>query len=98
MVKKLELIGLQFVSDVDNQLLSDKLNHMKIVISGTFIYNSRADIKKKIEEHGGKNLSSISKNTTFVIAGKDMGPSKKQKAIDLGIPLLSEKEFLAKLN
>jgi DNA ligase (NAD+) len=71
---------------------------MKIVISGTFIYNSRADIKKIIEEHGGKNVSSISKNTTFVIAGKDMGPSKKQKAIDLGIALLSEKEFLAKLN
>jgi DNA ligase (NAD+) len=98
LVKNLELIGLQFVSDVDDSILSDKLKHMKIVISGTFIYNSRADLKKIIEEHGGKNVSSISKNTTFVIEGKDMGPSKKQKATDLGIALLSEKEFLAKLN
>ncbi|MBT4344827.1 MAG: NAD-dependent DNA ligase LigA [Flavobacteriales bacterium] len=98
LLKNLEFIGLQFVSDIDDSILSYKLKHMKIVISGTFIYNSRADIKKIIEEHGGKNVSSISKNTTFVIAGKDMGPSKKQKAIDLGIALLSEKEFLAKLN
>ncbi|MDG1426463.1 MAG: NAD-dependent DNA ligase LigA [Flavobacteriales bacterium] len=98
LVKNLQLIGLQFVSDFDDSILSDKLKNMKIVISGTFIYNTRADIKKIIEEHGGKNVSSISKNTTFVIAGSDMGPSKKQKAIDLGIALLSEKEFLAKLN
>ena len=98
LLKNLEIIGLQFVSDIDDSILSYKLKHMKIVVSGTFIYNSRADIKKIIEEHGGKNVSSISKNTTFVIAGKDMGPSKKQKAIDLGIALLSEKEFLAKLN
>ena len=51
-----------------------------------------------IEEHGGKNVSSISKNTTFVLAGDNMGPSKKQKAEDLRIPLLSEEEFLVKIN
>ena len=53
--------------------------------------------KKMIEEHGGKNVSSISKNTTFVLAGENMGPSKKQKAEDLKIPLVNEVEFLAKI-
>ncbi|MBT6650549.1 MAG: hypothetical protein HOB54_04175, partial [Flavobacteriales bacterium] len=51
-----------------------------------------------IEEHGGKNVSSISKNTTFVLAGENMGPSKKQKAEDLKIPLGNEDEFLAKID
>ena len=51
-----------------------------------------------IEDHGGKNVSNISKNTTFVLAGDNMGPSKKQKAKDLRIPLLSEEEFLLKIN
>ena len=51
-----------------------------------------------IEDHGGKNVNSISKNTTFVLAGNNMGPSKKKKAEDLGVELVSEKEFLAKLN
>ena len=56
------------------------------------------ELKKMIEEHGGKNVSSISKNTTFVLAGDNMGPSKKQKAENLGIPLLTEIEFLAKIS
>jgi DNA ligase (NAD+) len=51
-----------------------------------------------IEEHGGKNVSSISKNTTFVLTGENMGPRKKQKAEDLDISLVTEEEFLAKLN
>ena len=51
-----------------------------------------------IEEHGGKNISSISKNTTFVLSGGNMGPSKQQQAIDLGIPLVSEEEFLSKIS
>jgi len=51
-----------------------------------------------IEEHGGRNIGSISKNTTFVLAGDNMGPSKKQKAEDLKIPLVNETEFLEKIS
>ncbi|MEC8852929.1 MAG: BRCT domain-containing protein, partial [Bacteroidota bacterium] len=58
----------------------------------------RIELKQMIEDHGGKNVSSISKNTTFVLAGNNIGPSKKQKAEDLKIPLLKEEEFLAKIN
>ena len=51
-----------------------------------------------IEDHSGKNVSSISKNTTFVLAGDNIGPNKFQKAKDLGIPLINEEEFLEKFN
>ena len=51
-----------------------------------------------IEKHGGKNVSSISKKTTFVLAGENMGPSKQQKAEDLGIPFISEEEFINKIS
>ena len=71
---------------------------MRIVVSGVFHRCSRSELKKMIDDNGGKNVSSISKNTTFVVIGDNMGPSKKQKAQDLGIPLLSEEEFLAKLS
>jgi DNA ligase (NAD+) len=59
---------------------------------------SRAELKKMIEEHGGKNISSISKNTTFVLAGNNMGPSKKQKAEDLKVEIITEEEFLVKIS
>ena len=71
---------------------------MKIVVSGVFSQFSRAELKKRIEENGGKNVNSISKNTTFVLSGDNMGPSKQQKAKDLGIPLVSEEEFLVKIS
>mgnify|MGYP000147165556 CR=1 FL=1 len=71
---------------------------MKIVVSGVFEKYSRADLKKMIEEHGGKNVGSISKSTTFVLAGENMGPSKKEKAESLGIPLVNENKFLAKIS
>ena len=51
-----------------------------------------------IEDHGGKNVSSISKNTTFVLAGENIGPSKKQKAADLKVEIITEEEFLAKIS
>ena len=73
------------------------LEGMKIIVSGTFQQYSRVELKKMIEDHGGKNVGSISKNTTFVLAGDDMGPSKKKKAEDLGILMVNEEEFLAKL-
>lgn len=65
-----------------------------IVISGTFQHHSREEYKQIIELHGGKNVSSISKKTTFILAGENMGPSKLEKAQTLGIKLINEEEFL----
>ena len=98
LINDLKESGLQFVSIIEDTTKSSNLNGMKIVVSGVFNQNSRAEYKKMIEEHGGKNVSSISKNTTFVLAGENMGPSKKQKAEDLKIPLVNEDEFLAKID
>jgi len=97
LINDLKESGLQFVSTIEDTTKSSNLNGMKIVVSGVFNQNSRAEYKKMIEEHGGKNVSSISKNTTFVLAGENMGPSKKQKAEYLKIPLVNEVEFLAKI-
>ncbi len=97
LINNLKESGLQFVSTIEDTTKSSNLNGMKIVVSGVFNQNSRAEYKKMIEEHGGKNVSSISKNTAFVLAGENMGPSKKQKAEDLKIPLVNEVEFLAKI-
>ena len=98
LINNLKESGLQFVSTIEDTTKSSNLNGMKIVVSGVFNQNSRAEYKKMIEEHGGKNVSSISKNTTFVLAGENMGPSKKKKAEDLKIPLVNEDEFLAKID
>ncbi len=81
----------------EKQAASDILAGQNIVISGTFTHHSREEYKQIIEDNGGKNTSSISKKTSFVLAGEGMGPSKRAKAVDLGIPVLTEDEFLAKL-
>lgn len=73
------------------ELLSGK----SIVISGTFSNHSREEYKQLIEQQGGKNVSSISSKTSFVLAGENMGPSKLEKCKKLGIPLMDEQEFLA---
>jgi len=93
------LISKNLKFEIDKKLVnvSNKLKGENIVISGIFEKFSRNELKKIIEEHGGKNSSSISKNTTFVIAGKNMGPSKKNKANDLSIKILTEEEFLLKI-
>jgi DNA ligase (NAD+) len=98
LINTLKSSGLQFMSNIENTMISKKLEKMRIIVSGTFQKYSRLELKKMIENHGGKNVSSISKNTTFVLAGYDMGPSKKQKAEDLGISIVNETEFLARLN
>ncbi|MAW21728.1 MAG: DNA ligase (NAD(+)) LigA [Flavobacteriales bacterium] len=98
LIRKLKSSGLQFISTIKDTSLSSKLEGMKIVVSGVFIQYSRSELKKMIEEHGGKNVSSISKNTTFVLAGNNMGPSKKKKAVDLNVPLINENEFLLKIS
>ena len=77
---------------------SNRLEGERIVISGSFTQHSRDEYKQLIEQHGGVNVGSISGRTTFVLMGNDMGPSKRAKAEELGIPLVTEEEFLARLN
>ncbi len=75
----------------------DKLAGKSIVVSGVFSRHSRDEYKEMIENEGGKNVGSVSKNTAFVLAGENMGPSKREKCEKLGIPLLTEDDFLALL-
>lgn len=94
-VERLRAAGLQMAISSDAKaMMSDKLAGKSIVISGVFQHHSRDEYKKLIEQNGGKNVSSISKKTDFVFAGENMGPSKLQKAQDLGIKIINEEEFL----
>ena len=74
--------------------LSTKLQGLSIVISGTFAQHTRDEYKEMIEAHGGKNVGSVSKKTSFILAGENMGPEKRKKAEALGIRLMTEDEFL----
>ncbi len=73
---------------------SDKLAGKVIVVSGVFSQHSREEYKAMIEMNGGKNTGSISKKTSFVLAGENMGPSKLEKAKSIGVPIIGEDEFL----
>ena len=84
-------------SQEDELQLSNRLEGKSIVISGVFSQHSRDEYKQMIEAHGGKNVGSISKKTSFVLAGDNMGPEKRKKAEQLGIALVGELEFLAML-
>ena len=76
---------------------SDKLKGLIFVVSGVFETVSRDELKQLIEDNGGKVSSSISSKTSFVVAGENMGPSKKQKAESLGVSIISEAQFLQKI-
>ena len=76
---------------------SDILAGQSIVISGVFTHHSRDEYKEMIEHNGGKNVGSVSKSTSFILAGENMGPSKLEKASKLGVRLVSEEEFLQML-
>ncbi|MBP3472385.1 MAG: NAD-dependent DNA ligase LigA [Paraprevotella sp.] len=82
------------LSDDELQAHSDRLAGRSIVVSGVFSRHSRDEYKALIEQHGGKNTGSLSAKTSFVLAGENMGPAKLEKARKLGIPILSEEEFL----
>ena len=98
LINRLKNHGLCFEIGEESKAISSQLSGMSIVISGVFSHFSRDELKKLIEQHGGKNVSSISKKTTFVVAGENMGPSKLQKAEKLNVPLLSEDEFIKKIS
>ena len=96
-IQRLKDVGLQFlVQEVEGA--TDKLAGAAIVVSGVFEKYDRTEIKKLIEQHGGKVSSSISKKTSYIVAGEKMGPSKREKAETLGVPIVSEDEFLEKIS
>jgi DNA ligase (NAD+) len=96
MVERLKQAGLQ-MQVIDNRI-SNVLEGMTIVVSGTFDHFSRDEIKASIEQHGGKASGSISSKTTYLLAGAKVGPEKLKKAEKLGVPLLTEEEYLAMIN
>jgi DNA ligase (NAD+) len=94
-IKKLKHAGLQFeLSEEQQQGGSEKLKDLTFVISGVFAKHSRDQYKDMIELHGGKNSSSISKKTSYILAGDNMGPEKLKKAESLGVPIIDEDTFL----
>ena len=94
-ISRLREYGLQMqLSEEQLAGQSDKLAGMSIVISGVFHKHSRDEYKTMIEQHGGKNVGSISAKTSFILAGDNMGPAKLQKAEKLGVRIVSEEEFL----
>ena len=95
---RLRKAGLQMEGEAEPEPTSDKLAGLSIVISGTFSHHSRDEYKAMIEENGGKNVGSVSKKTSFILAGENMGPEKRKKAEDLGIRLMTEDEFLELVN
>lgn len=93
-VSRLRSAGLQMEAAEETTPVSDKLAGQSVVISGTFAHHSRDEYKSLIEANGGKNVGSVSKKTSFILAGENMGPEKLKKAEALGIRLVGEEEFL----
>jgi DNA ligase (NAD+) len=94
-VERLKSYGLQFSMDKSGEnLLSAKLAGKNFVISGTFTKFSRDELKNLIERHGGKNVSSVSSNTNYLVAGEKTGPEKLKKAKQFNIPVIGETDFL----
>jgi DNA ligase (NAD+) len=97
-IQRLKDHGLQFEVEESTGPTSNVLEGKSFVVSGVFTQYSRDEIKAAVEQHGGKNVSSISKKTDYVLAGDKMGPSKLKKAEDLGIPIISEEDFVAMIS
>lgn len=98
MLTRLKSFGLQMsLSEEKLQVAGDALKGLSIVISGTFARHSRDEYKTLIEQHGGKNVGSVSSKTSFILAGENMGPEKLKKAQSLGVKLVNEDEFLTML-
>ena len=94
-IERLRAQGVQMaIAASQTAVASHKLEGKSIVISGVFAHHSRDEYKALIEQHGGKNVGSISGKTSFILAGDNMGPSKLEKAQKLGVAIVSEDEFL----
>lgn len=95
-IDRLRRAGLKFeMEQSETSTISDRLKDKSIVISGVFSHHSRDQYKEMIEQHGGHNVSAISKKTDYVLAGENMGPAKLEKARRLNIPIISEDDFLS---
>ncbi|CAM1349207.1 NAD-dependent DNA ligase LigA [Tenacibaculum crassostreae] len=99
LINRLKSYGMQLeVSAESLEGQTDKLAGKVFVVSGVFHQMSRNELKKAIEDNGGKVSSSISKKTSYVVAGDNMGPSKLEKAESLGVPIISEQDFIEMIN
>ena len=95
LINRLKSYGVQMqISEEDLIGLTDKLQGKVFVVSGVFYKMTRNELKKSIEDNGGRVSSSISKKTDYIVAGDNMGPSKKTKAEDLGVTIISEHDFI----
>ena len=98
-INRLREAGVQMESlEEDTAPQSNKLEGKSIVVSGVFAKHSRDEYKAMIEANGGKNVGSVSKKTSFILAGENMGPEKRKKAESLGVEILTEEEFLELIN
>ena len=94
-IERLREAGVKLeMEELDLSEYTNKLEGKSIVISGVFTHHSRDEYKEIIEKNGGKNVGSISKKTSFILAGDNMGPAKLEKANKLGVAILTEDEFL----
>ena len=93
-IRRLKTTGIKMTGETKSQNLGNKLSGKIIVISGVFSRHTRDEYKELIEKNGGKNSSSISGSTSFILAGDNMGLSKREKAEELGTKILNEEEFL----
>ena len=97
-INRLREAGVQMESqEVEQVPQSDILQGKSIVVSGVFSYHSRDEYKAMIEANGGKNVGSVSKKTSFILAGDNMGPEKRKKAESLGVEIITEEQFLSML-
>jgi DNA ligase (NAD+) len=93
-VERLKEAGLQFESEAEEAGSTElPLSGLTLVVSGSFRNYSREELKETIEKFGGKNTSSVSGNTDYIVAGEDMGPKKREKAEKLGVKIISEEQF-----
>jgi len=98
MIKRLKSAGIRFIGTSESILAGNSLEGKIIVISGVFQKHSREEYKELIERNGGKNSTSVSGNTSFILAGEKMGRSKKEEAENLKIPIKSEEDFLEEID
>ena len=97
LIERLQSAGLTFEIE-EKEAVGDQLDGKTFVVSGVFFQMSRNEIKQAIEDNGGRNSGSISAKTDYVLAGEKMGPSKLKKAEELGVPIISEQDFISMIS
>ena len=93
-IRRLRAAGLSFEGTIRTAAAKGPLNGKTVVVSGTFKGFARDELKAAIEAAGGRNAGSVSGSTSFIVAGNDMGPAKRARAAELGIPIITEEEFI----